>query len=113
MTQNRTLTDEQLEFFHREGYLVLRGFLSRGEAAEWAQHFMDLHAQGPVEGYFSPHTVEEAKGDLLKAYPRMLFPNRWDPASHSYMLDARLEPVLHDLLGEEPLAAQSMFYFKP
>jgi len=30
-----------------------------------------------------------------------------------YLLDDRLEDVLTDLFGEEPLAAQSMLYFKP
>jgi phytanoyl-CoA hydroxylase len=37
--------------------------------------------------------------DPLKRYPRMLHP--------------QVFAVLTDLYGEEPLAAQSMFYFKP
>src|SRR5688500_14469498 len=113
MAAEKGLTADQLEQYHRDGYLVLRGFLSRPEAAEWRDHFMEMHAAGPVEGYFNPQPVEETDGDMLKAYPRMLMPHRWDKTSKAYLLDARLEPILHDLLGEEPLAAQSMFYFKP
>ena len=30
-----------------------------------------------------------------------------------YMLDERIEMHLADLMGDEPIAAQSMFYFKP
>jgi len=112
-TTTQTLTDEQLDQFHRDGYLILRGFLSRVEATAWREHFMELHARGPVEEYFNPRPLEEADGDMLKAYPRMLMPHRWDETSKEYFLDARLGPILQDLLGEEPLAAQSMFYFKP
>jgi phytanoyl-CoA hydroxylase len=113
MTTEKGLTAEQLEQFQREGYLVVRGFLSREEAEQWRDHFMGLHERGPVEGYFNPFPLEEANGDLLKVYPRMLLPHRWDETSKNYLLDSRLAPLLRDMLGEEPLAAQSMFYFKP
>src|SRR5688500_2689071 len=109
MNATGSLTAEQLQQFHNDGYLVIKGFLSRSEAEEWSEHFMELHAAGPIEGYFNPQPVEKTDGDLLKAYPRMLMPHRWDETSKEYLLDARLEPILHDLFGEEPLAAQSMF----
>jgi phytanoyl-CoA hydroxylase len=35
------------------------------------------------------------------------------PVARRYMTDARLQPILADLFGEEPFAVQSMFYFKP
>ena len=35
------------------------------------------------------------------------------PVALRYMLDPRLHPALHKLIGEEPVAVQSMFYFKP
>ena len=30
-----------------------------------------------------------------------------------YMLDSRIEGILTELMGDSPLAVQSMFYFKP
>lgn len=109
----QVLTPEQLEQYSRDGYLIVRGFLSRAEAEEWREHFMALHARGAVEGFFAPKPMEETNGDLLKAYPRMLQPHRWDETCRGYLLDSRFEPILRDLLDDEPLAAQSMCYFKP
>ena len=56
--------------------------------------------------------------DPLAFYPRMMHPhNHGDkivgPLSLRYMLDSRIEETLTALMGEEPVAAQSMFYFKP
>ncbi|GAC1366903.1 MAG: hypothetical protein NVS2B12_05680 [Ktedonobacteraceae bacterium] len=72
-----------------------------------------MHAQGSVPGYFEPRSLEEANGDVLKLYPRILHPHRFNAVAMRYLLDARLAVILQDLLGEEPLAAQSMLYFKP
>src|SRR5207302_3958800 len=38
---------------------------------------------------------------------------RRDALSMAFMLDPRLRDIMTDILGEEPLAAQTMFYFKP
>lgn len=110
---NTSLSEQQLLLFRRDGYFVDRGLLTADEVAQWREHFMALHAAGEVQGYFSPKPLGETGGDMLKAYPRMLHPHRWDDTSRDYLLDARFESILRDLLGEEPLAAQSMFYFKP
>ena len=109
----RGLTQEQLDHFNTEGYLVLRGFYRPDEVELLRETFMEMHRNGPVPGFFEPKTAEEAGGDPLKMYPRIMHPHRFDDTSRRYLLDSRLEPVLADLFGEEPLAAQSMLYFKP
>src|SRR5207247_4649616 len=38
---------------------------------------------------------------------------RWDDISLRWMIDARLAAVMSGLLGREPLAVQTMLYFKP
>ena len=43
----------------------------------------------------------------------MIQPHRWDPVSHSWMLEPRLNECLTGLLGREPYAVQTMVYFKP
>ncbi|HEX8550940.1 MAG TPA: phytanoyl-CoA dioxygenase family protein [Abditibacteriaceae bacterium] len=106
------LTNEQKEQFERDGYLIVRGLISREEAVQLRDHFMDLHAQGPKQG-FDPKSADEADSDVLRMYPRFMHPHRVDDLSMKWMLDARFEGVLRDLFGEQPVAAQSMFYYKP
>ena len=56
--------------------------------------------------------------DPLARYPRMLHPHRYaefavGEVSRRYLLDRRMEQVLTALFEDEPIAAQTMFYFKP
>src|SRR6185503_17895244 len=53
-------------------------------------------------------------------YPRMMHPHKHPelplvgPLAMRYMLDERVGAILRELFdGEEPIATQSMFYFKP
>ena len=106
------LTGEQLRTFEEQGYLVLRGLFRQDEVQLLIETFMEI-AKGQVPGYFEPTSPEEARGDPLKLYPRILHPHRFNEVALRYMLDTRLAVTLEDLFGEEPLAAQSMLYFKP
>jgi ectoine hydroxylase-related dioxygenase (phytanoyl-CoA dioxygenase family) len=110
------LTTEQLEQFHRDGYFIARGLISREETAQLVEHFMALHDQG-VEGalgdaYRAPR-LEDSGGDILKHFPRMMHPHKWDEVSMKYMLDERFHAILKALNDDDVLAAQSMLYFKP
>jgi ectoine hydroxylase-related dioxygenase (phytanoyl-CoA dioxygenase family) len=56
--------------------------------------------------------------DPLARYPRMVHPHSHPefevgPLAMRYMLDQRIYAVLKGLFREEPMAVQSMFYFKP
>ncbi|TVY08460.1 phytanoyl-CoA dioxygenase family protein [Paenibacillus cremeus] len=106
------LTKEEIQQFREEGFYVAKG-LFKEEVEQLRNHFMQMHAAGPIKGYFHPLTAEEANGDILKQYPRIMHPHRFDDLSMQYMIDPRVMNILADLYGEEPLAAQSMFYFKP
>jgi ectoine hydroxylase-related dioxygenase (phytanoyl-CoA dioxygenase family) len=117
-TAARVLSDEQIEQYHRDGFFIARGLLDKAEAAHLLNHFMALHGQalngdGPLAQNYQPKSLAECNGDILQHYPRIMMPHRHDEISRNYMLDARSEAVLADLFGEEPFAAQSMFYFKP
>jgi phytanoyl-CoA hydroxylase len=106
------LTQEQIQGFQEDGYLLVKDLFAPEEAKALVDNFMRMHAEGPQPG-FEPTSPEEANGDILKLYPRMMHPHRIDELSQQYLLDERLESVLTGLFGEEPLAAQSMLYFKP
>jgi phytanoyl-CoA hydroxylase len=114
----RVLSAQQLEQWSRDGYLVVPGVLDPEQLSELGETFQGMHDQagrqgGEIPGCFQIGTADEIAADPLKLYPRMLWPHRHNEVVRRYMLQPRLGAMLWDLLGEEPLAAQSMFYWKP
>jgi ectoine hydroxylase-related dioxygenase (phytanoyl-CoA dioxygenase family) len=83
---------------------------------------MDQAKNGPVEGLSEIKRHPDAEGydrnDPLAFYPRMMHPHQHPelpvgPVAERYMLNVQLHPFLKELLNAEPVAVQSMFYFKP
>jgi len=105
METTRRLTPEQIRSFHENGYLVLRGLFTQEEVRGLLDNVMEMHAGGDIPGHFEPASPAEARGDVLKLYPRMMHPHRVNETALRYLLDDRLEEVLTDLFAEEPLAA--------
>ncbi|RMI30772.1 phytanoyl-CoA dioxygenase family protein [Streptomyces triticirhizae] len=108
------LPEAERRRFREEGFLVLRGLFGPEEIEELRAEFTAIGAGGPVPGHFEPR--EPAPGepdDPLIRLPRVMHPHQISRLALRWLLDARLRVVLEGLLGEEPLAAQSMFYFKP
>ena len=100
------------QFFDREGYLIVRQLFSQDEARALARHYMDLHTRRTIPDY-KFHSGDESIGDPLKLYPRIMMPHRFDSLSKQWLLDPRVISTLRTLLQEEPVATQSMLYFKP
>jgi phytanoyl-CoA hydroxylase len=105
------MIDQQLvaEFLDK-GFVVVPGLFAPDEVEAVKAHFMELNAQGV--GGFNDRGIR-AEGDPLAQFPRMVHPHRWDTLSLEWLLDARLREWTTALLGREPYAAQTMFYFKP
>lgn len=101
--------------FARDGYLIVRGLFRLDEVAELQTTFNELHACGSIKGCFKALPVAEAQvqGDILLAYPRMMHPHRVSDVAMRYMLHPAFAAILTQLLDEPPIAAQSMFYWKP
>ncbi|WP_327434070.1 phytanoyl-CoA dioxygenase family protein [Streptomyces sp. NBC_01236] len=100
--------------FEENGFVVVRGLFTAAEIDELCAEFTALHAAGPVPGHFEPRPAATgAPADPLHAHPRVMHPHRINALSLRLLLDPRLRDVLEVLLGEDVLAAQSMFYFKP
>ena len=116
-----TLTPAEAEAYAANGYHVARGLFSPDEIREILTAFMEEAKNGPVEGLSEfKHGSTEAYSpdDPLRYYPRMMLPHmhrekRVGQLAYNYMLDMRIHDILADLLGDEPLAVQTMFYFKP
>ena len=114
-------TPEQVTAYRAAGVARLRCFVSADELVELRETFQAAGDKGPVEG-LSDHNMKAGsfggRDAMLRRFPRMLHPHRYSDEAFGrlamrYMLDARLAETLRRLIGCEPLAAQSMFYFKP
>lgn len=123
-TVTALLQPEQIESFHSNGYVVARGLLSADEVALIRDTFMKMNEKGPVEGLseirraHADGKVGYDASDPLSFYPRMIHPHLHDdkpvgPVARRFLLDPRVREILLTLMGEEPFAVQSMFYFKP
>ena len=99
--------------FSRDGYVVVPSLFSAQEAEVLKTHYRTLRESGNVPGdpfrYPDPGLVV----DPLQRYPRMLQMHRWDEISLKWLIDPRMNAVLTGLLGDEPIAVQTMIYFKP
>jgi ectoine hydroxylase-related dioxygenase (phytanoyl-CoA dioxygenase family) len=96
--------------FERDGYAVARGLFSPEEVEEIKNHFEELRRQeNPL---FHDDGIKDPT-DPLFHYPRFVHPHRHSELARHYMLHPRVVECLRFLLGEEPVATQSMYYFKP
>ncbi|MBW5448248.1 phytanoyl-CoA dioxygenase family protein [Cohnella sp. CFH 77786] len=107
----QALTPEQLQQFETEGYLIVQRVF-RPEEIEEIRATFDEIGQTAVPGFFEP-VMDADTDDPLKRYPRVMHPHRFHPVAKKYMLHPGVLAILNELYGEEALAAQSMFYYKP
>lgn len=99
--------------YHRDGFVVARGLLDVTEVAEIADEASRLHREHlDLPGCFRRSAVGDGD-DPLAAWPRMMHPHRQTPVLMRYLVHERIGAALQTLLGEAPIAAQSMFYWKP
>ncbi|MET8676389.1 phytanoyl-CoA dioxygenase family protein [Streptomyces sp. NPDC004647] len=106
--------EEDRRRFEEDGFLVVRGLFRPEEMAELCAEFMALHTAGRIPGHFEPVVRKPGEPyDPLRAYPRVMHPHEVNERARAHLLDPRLRALLEVLFGEEVLAAQSMFYFKP
>ena len=106
--------------FGRSGVGIVRSLLDAAEVAEVREVFQAAGDRGPVEGLADASMLDPngaGRDAMLRRFPRMLHPHRHPEADFGrlalrWMLSDRIAGVLRGLMGEEPTAAQSMFYFK-
>jgi phytanoyl-CoA hydroxylase len=105
------LTQEDINRFESEGYLIVKGLFAEADLRA-IEHTFEEISKTTVVGHFEP-ALDAEEADPLKRYPRVLHPHRFNETAKKYMLHKPVLEVLSDLYGEEALAAQSMFYYKP
>lgn len=103
------------EQFARDGYAIARGVFSPEEVTELRELFAKIHSEG-VPGFYERGMVRdgvENPDDPLFKYPRIMMPHRFNETAKSYLLHPKVAGVLKALFQTDPVATQSMFYFKP
>jgi phytanoyl-CoA hydroxylase len=106
-----TISPDYVERMKTAGYVVVPQLFSREEARYYRDHFMRLRENGRYAGDWEGAQAHD--NDPLKKYSRMIHMHRWDETSMKWLLDGRLRDCLHAFMGVEPLAVQTMLYFKP
>lgn len=105
------LSASQLRQFGEQGYVIVKGLFEPHELAEIDHAFAAMAREG-VPGFYEPDFTADGN-DPLRRYPRVMQPHRFSETAKKYMLHKPVMAALCQLYGEEALAAQSMFYFKP
>lgn len=103
------------EQFARDGYVIARGVFSPKEVTEIREIFAKIHQDG-VPGFYEKETERDGvknPDDPLYKYPRIMMPHRFDKTARDYMLHPKVAGILKALFQNDPVATQSMFYFKP
>lgn len=124
MSQKPQRLADDVKQFEQDGFVVARGLLSPADVEMIRETFMQQAASGPVEGLSETRREigNESRGyepgDPLAFYPRMMHPHGHPelpvgPVAMKYLLHPSLHPLLKAMFGREPVAVQSMFYFKP
>lgn len=106
-----TVDPSQVEHYRREGYVKVDGLFSRDETKVLREYFTEMVERGGdgwAEGGVHPDSE-----DPLKRYPRLLQPHRADEIAMNFMVDERIRAWLTSFYEKEPLAVQTMVYFKP
>jgi phytanoyl-CoA hydroxylase len=97
--------------FDRDGYVVVRQLFSPDEVEEIKANFERLHDE-ELEKFKMDDNIKDPNDPLFK-YPRFVHPHRNNDVARRYMLHSRAKEILAVLFAQEPVATQSMYYFKP
>lgn len=107
------LTQAQVDAFHEDGYLIVKGLLNQAEVEEIKEHFQRFVLQPPIPGCFDVPSSTVLENDPWKKFPRLLGPEKYSDVAMKYAVHPSVIGVLADLLGEEPVTGGCMYYFKP
>ena len=105
------LSEGDLAMWETDGYVIVRGLFEPDEVDRIREKFNRVaESREPIPGYWDPDFASE---NPLKRYPRVMHPHRWDMECRAKMLKPETGVALRQLMREEPVACQLMYFFKP
>jgi len=107
------LSTDQIEYYQQQGFWLAEGLFGPDEIAFFKAHYEAMRLRETADRKPPRAGSGMTESDPLWVYPRLMQPHRRDQASLAWLIDQRLNRCLTALLGREPYAAQTMFYFKP
>jgi ectoine hydroxylase-related dioxygenase (phytanoyl-CoA dioxygenase family) len=102
-TPNLVLTPEQIEFFHREGYLSLPAITSPEEVAQLCDiydHLFEVKA-GRDQGDHLDLTSHDDDENKEPTLPQIMNPSKYAPALKDTQLRANAEAIARQLFGDQ------------
>jgi phytanoyl-CoA hydroxylase len=105
------ITEQQKTAFDQNGYVLVKGLFTPEEAEFYREHYTQMRLDENAR--MDRRIQNPADNDPLLQWPRLMMMHRHDETSLHWLIDARLNACLTGLLGSEPYAVQTMFYFKP
>lgn len=102
-TPNLKLTPEQIEFFHREGYLALPAITTPEEVAQLCgiyDHLFEIKA-GRDQGDHLDLTSHDDDETQEPTLPQIMNPSKYAPALKDTQLHANAEAIAKQLFGEQ------------
>lgn len=99
-----------LDRYQADGFALVHGLIAPHEVKVIKDRFEQIWRDG-VPGYFERD--EQGAVNSCERYPRIIHPHRFDPLSRRYLLDPRITDYVRLFLQDEPIAAQTMYYWKP
>ncbi|NND70528.1 MAG: phytanoyl-CoA dioxygenase family protein [Rhodothermales bacterium] len=97
--------------YREDGFVLAKSLFSEEEVSTIRDHFMALRISGSFPGDMAG--IDAQSDDPLVKYPRMIHMHRWDSMAMDWLISDRIQVWLRSCLESEPLAVQSMLYFKP
>jgi phytanoyl-CoA hydroxylase len=109
--QLRHLTQQQLDSYNANGFLLLQGALSHEECDEFLQHLEDVRYGRKSVDWHEPLDLETT--EFKQFHHRWFNQHRVDPIQMHYLMLTVVRDVLWDIMSSEPVGLQSMVFFKP
>lgn len=109
-TVSSLVSDEQKQQYQEVGFCVVDGLFTETELTEIEKFFEDYKEQG---GAVFDGGARYEEIDKTARQVRAMQPHRYSTKAREWLLNPNVVSVLEELLGCPPLAAQTMYYYKP
>lgn len=106
------LTDEQIAFYHREGYLAIDALTTREEVETLRELIDEMFASRTGHDDGDHHDLV-GQDDEHPALPQICFPEKYHPQLKELLLRANANVMARQLLGAGATAAAGAMILKP